>query len=74
MLDDKAYREWTSVFNSSSHFKGSWEKDSKSLFLGTDKDGSTGGMVSRIKENNESTLLTIDVGVTEDYRDYFERT
>ena len=42
MLDDKTYSEWTSVFNPTSHFKGSWEKGSKILFLGTDHDGTPG--------------------------------
>jgi uncharacterized protein YndB with AHSA1/START domain len=111
MLDKKTYSEWTSVFNPSSHFEGSWEKGSKIQFLGTDHDGTSGGMISRIKENipdrylsiehlgiiqngkeifsgpkveewagalenytfidnNESTLLKIDLDVAPDYQDY----
>lgn len=51
MLDEKHFAEWTAAFNPTSHFKGSWEKGSKILFLGSGQDGNMGGMVSRIKEH-----------------------
>ena len=35
MLSADTYVLWTSVFNASSHFAGSWEKGTKILFLGT---------------------------------------
>ncbi|HNR08941.1 MAG TPA: SRPBCC family protein [Saprospiraceae bacterium] len=60
MLDDIQYRAWTSVFNPTSHYKGSWEKGSKILFIGTDQDGNTGGMVSRIRENIPNTFVSIE--------------
>lgn len=60
MLDDKNWRDWTSIFNPSSYFKGSWEKGSKILFLGTDSDNKTGGMVSRIKENIPNEFVSIE--------------
>lgn len=60
MLDNKTYSEWTSVFNPSSHFTGSWEKGSKILFLGTDHDGTTGGMVSRIRQNIPDRFVSIE--------------
>lgn len=59
MLDDKHYQEWTSVFNPTSRFLGSWEKGSKIRFLGTDKDGNEGGMVSRIRENIRGRFVGI---------------
>jgi uncharacterized protein YndB with AHSA1/START domain len=59
MLDDKGYREWTAAFNSSSHFRGSWAKGSKILFIGTDQNGDEGGMVSFIKENIPGKFLSI---------------
>lgn len=66
MLDEKTYSEWTSVFNPTSHFKGSWEKGSKILFLGTDHNGNQGGMVSRIKENIPARFLSIEhIGIVE---------
>lgn len=60
MFDDKSWREWTVVFNSTSHFKGSWEKGSRILFLGTGNDGKIGGMVSRIKENIPNKFVSIE--------------
>jgi uncharacterized protein YndB with AHSA1/START domain len=60
MLDEELYREWTAEFNPSSHFKGSWEKGSKMLFLGTDTDGSSAGMVSYIKDNVPNKFVSIE--------------
>jgi uncharacterized protein YndB with AHSA1/START domain len=60
MFDENKYAEWTSEFNPSSHYKGSWEKGSKILFLGTDKEGKVGGMVSKIKENVPNKFISIE--------------
>lgn len=60
MIDDKSYREWTAIFNGTSHYKGSWEKGSKILFIGVGEDGSVGGMVSRIKENIPNKFISIE--------------
>ncbi|MFA5971325.1 MAG: SRPBCC domain-containing protein [Lentimicrobiaceae bacterium] len=60
MFDDKSWREWTAVFNPTSHYKGSWEKGSRILFLGTDHDGKVGGMASRIKENIPNKFVSIE--------------
>jgi hypothetical protein len=60
MLDEIPYEEWTEVFSPGSHYKGSWEKGSKILFLGPDKNGEMGGMVSRIKENIPSKFVSIE--------------
>lgn len=60
MLGEKTYLEWTSVFNASSEFIGSWEKGSKVLFVGTDEKGNKGGMVSRIKENIPGKFVSIE--------------
>ncbi|WP_161888364.1 SRPBCC family protein [Pontibacter russatus] len=60
MLDKKHYREWAAEFNPTSHYEGSWDKGAKILFLGSDKDGNTGGMVSRIKENIPSKFVSIE--------------
>ena len=59
MLDEKHYSDWTSVFNPTSCFRGSWEKGSKILFLGTGEDGSQGGMVSRIVQNIPGKFVSI---------------
>lgn len=67
MLEPETYSEWTSVFNSSSHFIGSWEKGSKILFLGTDRNGTQGGMVSRIRDNIPNRFISIEhLGIVED--------
>jgi len=60
MLDDVAYREWTTPFNPTSHYSGSWKKGEKILFLGTDADGKTGGMICRIRENIPGKFLSIE--------------
>jgi uncharacterized protein YndB with AHSA1/START domain len=51
LIDDQGYREWTAVFNPTSHFIGTWEKDSEMLFIGHDDHGVVHGMVSKILEN-----------------------
>jgi uncharacterized protein YndB with AHSA1/START domain len=58
MLDDKSYRDWTSEFSPGSHYKGSWEKGSKILFIGPGENGVM-GMVSRIEENIPSKFVSI---------------
>ncbi len=60
MIDDKHYRDWTSVFNPGSYFSGSWNKGSTIYFIGTGEDGKTGGMVSRIKENIPGKFISIE--------------
>jgi uncharacterized protein YndB with AHSA1/START domain len=60
MLDENSYKEWTMVFNPTSHYKGSWEKGSEILFLGSDADGNTGGMASKIKENIPGRFISIE--------------
>ena len=60
MLEDVAYRQWTSAFNPTSRFSGSWEKGEKILFLGTGADGKSGGMVCRIRENIPGRFLSFE--------------
>jgi uncharacterized protein YndB with AHSA1/START domain len=60
MIADKTYREWTKIFNPTSHYKGSWQKESKILFVGTDEHGNEGGMVSRIEENIPNMFISIE--------------
>ena len=71
MLREDSYRAWTSVFNSASHYSGSWEKGSRILFLGTDSKGGSSGMVSWIKENIQNKLLSIEhIGIVKDGKEY----
>jgi uncharacterized protein YndB with AHSA1/START domain len=60
MLDIENWSRWTAVFDPSSTFVGSWEEGSKILFLATGSDGTSGGMVSRIKEIIPSRLVRIE--------------
>lgn len=68
MLGQETYREWTSAFSEGGHFQGSWEQDSKMLFLGPDPEtGKEGGMVSRIKENKQYEFVSIEhLGIIKD--------
>ena len=60
MLDKKQFPVWTSEFNPELHFIGSWEKDCEIIFLGNDKDGNMGGMLSRVKENIPNKFISIE--------------
>lgn len=60
MIADKTYQEWTAAFNPTSRYEGSWDKNYKILFVGTDKEGKIGGMVSRIKENMPNKFISIE--------------
>ena len=53
------YEEWTSLFNPTSTYEGSWDKGSKILFIGVDEKGEKGGMVSRIAENIPHQFVSI---------------
>lgn len=60
MLDQEHYKTWTSTFNPTSHFRGSWEVGSKILFIGCDEKNNEGGMVSRIRENIPNEFVSIE--------------
>lgn len=60
MLGEETYKAWTAEFNPTSRYKGSWNKGSKMLFIGTDKDGNEEGMVSRIKEHLPNKFVSIE--------------
>lgn len=67
MLGEDTYSEWTDVFAPGSHYKGSWKKGSKIVFLAPDDSGKMGGMVSRIKENKKYDFISIEhLGVVQD--------
>lgn len=57
--DKSTYELWTSLFNPTSSYEGSWDKGSKILFIGVDEKGEKGGMVSRIAENTPSQFVSI---------------
>jgi hypothetical protein len=53
------YEQWTSMFNPTSTYEGSWEKGNKILFIGVDENGEKGGMVSKIAENIPNRFVSI---------------
>src|SRR4030095_4121920 len=53
------YEQWTSLFNPTSTYDGSWNKGSKMLFVGTDEKGEKGGMVSEISDNIPNRFISI---------------
>jgi hypothetical protein len=60
MIGEKTYNLWTEAFAAGSHYKGDWNKGSKILFLGPNKEGKMEGMVSRIKENRVNEYISIE--------------
>jgi len=55
----ETYQQWTSEFNPTSTYEGSWEKGAKIYFIGTDENGKKGGMVSEIADNIPSRFVSI---------------
>jgi hypothetical protein len=55
----KTYEQWTSEFNPTSTYEGSWEKGAKIYFIGTDENGKRGGMVSEIADNMPFRFVSI---------------
>jgi len=53
------YEQWTSLFNPTSTYEGSWDKGNKILFVGVDEKGEKGGMVSKIVENIPKQFVSI---------------
>ena len=53
------YEQWTSLFNPTSTYEGSWDKGNKILFVGIDEKEEKGGMVSRIAENILNRFVSI---------------
>ncbi len=59
MNSRSTYEQWTSMFNPTSTYEGSWDRGSKILFIGVDEKGEKGGMVSRIVENIPNQFVSI---------------
>ena len=53
------YEQWTSLFNATSTYEGSWARGNKMLFVGVDEKGEKGGLVSRIVENIPNRFVSI---------------
>ncbi len=59
MLDDSSYRDWTSVFNPGSYYQGDWDQGSEIRFVGSDDDGSLGGMIAVVEENRPHEFISL---------------
>lgn len=59
LKDKSTYERWTSAFNPTSTYEGSWQKGSKIYFIGVDEDGKKGGMVSHIEEHEPAKHVSI---------------
>ena len=59
MLDKEHYREWTALFNPTSHYEGTWEEGSKIVFLGETEDGEKTGMRSQIEKFEPNKVISI---------------
>ncbi|MES2794594.1 MAG: SRPBCC domain-containing protein [Bacteroidota bacterium] len=59
MLDKPTYEIWTSEFDPTSSYEGSWEKGSRIIFGAVDKDGATQGMIAEIAENIPNKFVSI---------------
>lgn len=60
MLNESTYNEWTYMFSPTSRFEGSWEKGAKIRFVGSNEDGKTEGMVSRVRENIPNRYVSVE--------------
>ena len=73
MLGEESYRAWTSAFNPTSRYMGTWDEGSSIRFLGTGEDGQVGGMVARIRENKPNRFVSIEhLGVIVGDQELFE--
>jgi hypothetical protein len=55
----ETYNQWTSEFNPTSTYEGSWDPGAKIYFIGTDENGKRGGMVSKIADNIPFRFVSI---------------
>ncbi len=60
LSDKQTYKEWTAAFNPTSSWEGGWNTGDKILFVGISEDGSKGGMVARIAENDPGKYVSIE--------------
>jgi hypothetical protein len=59
LTDKSTYEHWTSAFNPSSTYEGSWQKGGIIHFIGVDENGKKGGMVSEIEEHQPAIFISI---------------
>ena len=66
MLGRETYKQWTSAFNPTSDYEGSWDKGSTILFTGINQEGKKEGMVAKIRENDPGRFVSIEhIGIVD---------
>ena len=60
MLDKEGYKQWTSVFCSTSDFEGSWNQGEKIMFVATNKEGKREGMLGRVKAYVPNDFVSVE--------------
>lgn len=59
LKNKETYNRWTAAFNPTSTYEGTWEKNTKMLFIGTDEKGEKGGMISMVEEHIPAKFVSI---------------
>ena len=57
--DPSTYNQWTTIFNPTSNFEGTWEEGSRMRFVGLDEKGKQVGMFSKIVKHEPAKFLSI---------------
>jgi uncharacterized protein YndB with AHSA1/START domain len=60
MLGQDGYPQWTSVFNPSSSFEGTWAQDEKISFIGISKEGKKEGLVGIVRQFKPNDYVSIE--------------
>ncbi len=59
LKDKRTYQYWTSEFNPTSTYEGSWVEAAKIYFVAVDENGKKGGMVSKIDALQPARFVSI---------------
>ena len=57
--DKKTYEAWTTVFNPTSTYEGTWKEGSQMYFVGENEKVEKGGMISEIVKNIPNQFVSI---------------
>lgn len=60
MLGPETYKQWTSAFNPTSSYEGTWAKDEKISFIGVNKEGKKEGMVGVVRAYRPNDYVSVE--------------
>lgn len=60
MIGKEGYKQWTSVFCSTSDFEGSWKEGEKIMFVAVNKEGKREGMLGRVKAHVPNRFVSVE--------------